>query len=99
MIQLVKTFHFLEDTMSKSLFLLSLGALLTFVACEKKEDAKKDSVTVEAPKPVEAAPMAAPAQAAPMAAPAVMPAPAAHDAAPAAPAAMPADAGHAAPAK
>ena len=51
MILIVKTFHFLEDTMKKSLFVLSLAALLTFVACEKKKEEKKEGgVTVEAAK-------------------------------------------------
>ncbi|MCX7343682.1 MAG: hypothetical protein NT128_06030 [Proteobacteria bacterium] len=37
--------------MKKSLFVLSLAALLTFVACEKKKEEKKEGgVTVEAAK-------------------------------------------------
>lgn len=61
--------------MKKSLFVLSLTALLAFVACEKKKEEKKEGVTVEATK--EAAPakdaaatMPAPATAAPAATPA-----------------------------
>ncbi len=76
MILIVKAFHFLEDTMKKSLFLLSLAALLTFVACEKKKEEKKEGgVTVEAAKDATpakdaAATMPAPATAAPAATPA-----------------------------
>ena len=57
--------------MSKNLFILSLTTLLAFTACEKKEEAKKDGVTVEAAKDVKA-PAAMPA---PTPAPATMPAP------------------------
>lgn len=61
--------------MTKSLFVLSLAALLTFVACEKKKEEKKDGgVTVEAAKETTPAKDAAPAT---MPAPAATPA---HDA-------------------
>ena len=65
MIFIVKLFIFLEDIMTK--FLLALSVLLTFAACEKKEEAKKEDVKVQV-EPAKEAP-AAPA-------PAVMPAPA-----------------------
>ena len=66
MILIAKTFHFLEDTMKKSLFVLSLAALLTFVACEKKKEEKKEGgVTVEAAKEATPAKDAAHATAAP----------------------------------
>ncbi len=68
--------------MSKSLFLLALGTLVTFAACEKKEEAKKDGVQVEAAKE---APVAVPAPAVPApATPSAVTTPAAaHEATPA----------------
>ncbi len=70
--------------MSKNLFILSLTTLLAFTACEKKEEAKKDGATAEAPKDAKVTPVAVPAPA-----PVTIPAPAATTEATTAPATAP----------